>query len=268
VSADGATIALGYFGGEVTVLDVETGEEVQVAQSGQEPQVALSPNGEYLAVGGGLGGGNSTQVLDRSGRIVSVLAPEEGFNSGAPVFSPDGRLLATAGFHGADVGANYRVWIWDWEAGKVVTTIPAGADGQPVFDPTGTWIATPWNRRIEVWDVESGDPVVKLPYQPGDIYGLAFSPDASLIATGAADRTVRLFDVALGQQRLVLRGGDGRVAFSPDGSMLAATSVEGMVRVYALDLDDLLDIARRNVTRSLTDEECRQYLHLQACPSP
>jgi serine/threonine protein kinase/WD40 repeat protein len=268
VSADGATIAIGYFGGEVSVLDVETGEEVRVRQSGEEPQVALSPNGKYLAVGGGLGGVNSTQILDRSGRIVRVLAAEEGFNSGAPVFSPDGRLLATAGYHGADDEANFHVWIWDWAAGEVVTTIRAGADGQPVFDPTGTRIATPWDRRIEVWDVESGDPVVKLPYQPGDIYGLAFSPDGSLIATGAADRTVRLFDAASGQEQLVLRGGDGRVAFSPDGSMLASTSVKGIVRVYALDLDDLLEIARRNVTRSLTDEECRVYLHVETCPNP
>ena len=28
-----------------------------------------------------------------------------------------------------------------------------------------------------------------------------------------------------------------------------------------------LEIARHNVTRSLTDEECRQYLHVEACPS-
>ena len=56
------------------------------------------------------------------------------------------------------------------------------------------------------------------------------------------------------------------VAFSPDGSLLA--SVDGAtVRVWALDIDDLLEIARQNVTRSLTDEECRQYLHVESCPS-
>ena len=56
------------------------------------------------------------------------------------------------------------------------------------------------------------------------------------------------------------------VAFSPDGSLLA--SVDGTtVRVWALDIEELLAIARRNVTRSLTDEECRQYLHVDACPA-
>ena len=33
-----------------------------------------------------------------------------------------------------------------------------------------------------------------------------------------------------------------------------------------LDIDDLLEIARQNVTSSLTDEEYRQYLHVDRCP--
>jgi hypothetical protein len=36
--------------------------------------------------------------------------------------------------------------------------------------------------------------------------------------------------------------------------------------VWALDLDDLIEIARRNVTRQPTGEECRQYLHVEPCP--
>jgi hypothetical protein len=56
------------------------------------------------------------------------------------------------------------------------------------------------------------------------------------------------------------------VAFSPDRTKLASSSTCDGVRVWALDIDDLLEIARQNVTRSLTDEECRQYLHVDACP--
>ena len=56
------------------------------------------------------------------------------------------------------------------------------------------------------------------------------------------------------------------VVFSPDGSKLASAG-PGLVRVWALDLDDLIAIADTKVTRTLTDEECRQYLHVARCPA-
>jgi WD40 repeat protein len=55
------------------------------------------------------------------------------------------------------------------------------------------------------------------------------------------------------------------VAFSPDGSLLAPVGADGAVRVWALDLDDLVEIAQHEVKRPLSDEECRQYLHREQC---
>lgn len=55
-----------------------------------------------------------------------------------------------------------------------------------------------------------------------------------------------------------------QVSFSPDGAKLA-TGEAGTVRVWALDIDDLIAIAKRELTRSLIDEGCRQYLHLERC---
>jgi WD40 repeat protein len=95
---------------------------------------------------------------------------------------------------------------------------------------------------------------------------MAFSPDGSRLAVAFAD-TVRLFDMATGLPVLVLRGhacGVGGLAFSDDGSRLASSACDG-IRIWALDLDDLLEIARSNVTRSLTDAECRRYLHAETC---
>jgi hypothetical protein len=56
------------------------------------------------------------------------------------------------------------------------------------------------------------------------------------------------------------------VAFSPDGTKLASSSQCDGVRIWALDIEDLLEIARREAGRSLTDEECREHLHLETCP--
>jgi len=57
------------------------------------------------------------------------------------------------------------------------------------------------------------------------------------------------------------------VAFSPDGKRLAVASYDGTARVYALPLDDIVSIAKSRVTRTLTQDECRKYLHVEECPA-
>jgi hypothetical protein len=39
------------------------------------------------------------------------------------------------------------------------------------------------------------------------------------------------------------------------------------MRGWALDLDELVEIAESELTRTFTDQECRQYLHMPTCPS-
>lgn len=42
----------------------------------------------------------------------------------------------------------------------------------------------------------------------------------------------------------------------------AGLSPDARVRIWALDLDDLLAISEHEVSRELTDDECRQCLHV------
>jgi WD40 repeat protein len=73
----------------------------------------------------------------------------------------------------------------------------------------------------------------------------------------------------MGVEQLALNGHASQLtglAFSSDDARLATTSRDGTVRLDALRLEDLIKIARSRLTRSLTEQECQKYLHLDACP--
>ena len=192
----------------------------------------------------------SVSIYDRSGHKVISLP-----GGGAGRFGPHG-LIAT-------YGPNKPIVIWDWRSYKIIATLPRGVE-QMAFDPTGERIAT---EDGEIWDVASEKLSRRLRYAPPNAT-LAFSSDGTRLAVGSADE-VRVFDAGSGAEVQVLRyggvAGVDKVVFSPDGSMLASSADDGM-RVWALDIGDLLQIARQNVTRSLSDAECRRYLHVAACP--
>lgn len=216
-------------------------------------------------------------MVDRSGRRVAVWQAESGTAIGMLTFTSDGEQLVTTrvptGPADPDAG---DVVVWDWRAGDVVPLIDTPA-GIAVPSPTGHLIATAtrqetltgFGETVDVWDPATGRRVATLTGITGGVLGLAFKADGSRLATSSQDGTVRIWDPSAGELLVALDGHYAAafsVAFSPDGSRLASVGSEGVVRVWALDLDDLVEIAEDEVTRTLTDEECRQYLHLQRCP--
>lgn len=69
----------------------------------------------------------------------------------------------------------------------------------------------------------------------GWVICVAFAPDGKTLATGGVDRTVRLWDLASGKERVILRGHTDNVsavAFSPDSRLLATASWDGSVRLW------------------------------------
>ena len=66
---------------------------------------------------------------------------------------------------------------------------------------------------------------------------VAYSPDGRLLASGSADKTVRIWDLATGQEIRTLVGHTDwvtGVSFSPDGRRLASSSYDGTVKIWDL----------------------------------
>ena len=119
------------------------------------------------------------------------------------------------------------------------------------FSPDGAWMAIAGiNSPIELWRVETWRREREtVTSHPGDVFALAFSPDSQRFASGsslggadATDYSIKLWDVATGQEVLTFMGHQDdvhTVAFSPDGQWLASASRDATVRVWDLQTGQL-----------------------------
>ncbi len=79
------------------------------------------------------------------------------------------------------------------------------------------------------------------------VWSVSFRPDGSMLASGAWDGTVMLWDAQKGQLLQTLKGHTGwvrSVAFHPDGSTLASGSWDGTVRLWDVHKGQLLHTLR------------------------
>jgi len=115
-------------------------------------------------------------------------------------YSPDGKLLAVAGFH--------EVLLYDKENALVDRLIGLSERVQSLrFSPDGQWLAVAGGDpsrlgEVQVWDVAKRKLTVSAPASYDTLYGVSWSPDSKLIAFGCPDNTVRAIEAASGKQVL------------------------------------------------------------------
>jgi WD40 repeat protein len=165
--------------------------------------------------------------------------------------------------------------IRDAKTGEVLFTLSGHTGGLPdiAYSPDSTKLATgSGDGTAIIWDAATGSILFTLRGHFSGIQSVSFNSNGTMLVTGSEDNTAKVWDVATSEEILTLPGSGGGVrgvafSLSDDGASVAVASADGVVRLFLLRIDDLLALSQSRVTRSLTIEECRRYLHVEECPS-
>jgi RNA polymerase sigma factor (sigma-70 family) len=183
--------------------------------------LAYSPDGKKIAA---VGGGRAFTLWDAATGKELHQFPNRTASCGV-AFSPDGKLLATAGDESGR--------LWDVASGKELRQLKAaGTLNAIAFAPDGKTLATAGrDGAVRLWDSGTGEERRRIACGQGILFTAAFAPDGKRLASGGTDGTIRLWDAATGEEQRRLTGHKKAirsVVFSPAGKLLGSASDDSL----------------------------------------
>jgi WD40 repeat protein len=212
--------------GVVELWNIPSGDQIPLLEGSADAHydVAFSPDGQYLAVGGGDSTNAAVWVWDNLSSQITLAAPSGSTDTevvppSVVAFSSDGRYLAAANSRGA-----FKLW----EVGTF-NELPASSCGSPFgiwqvsFNATLTLAACAEEGTVSLVGVTNRDLYLQnILIQNNRITTLAFSPDSRQLAVGIWNSPAEIFDTQTGASLYTLNTARP-AAWNFDGTLLAAS---------------------------------------------
>ncbi|PZO41887.1 MAG: hypothetical protein DCF19_08440 [Pseudanabaena frigida] len=203
----------------------------------------FSPNGELIVSGSA---DRTIKLWNRDGIEILTISGHSG-DVRTVLFSPNGKWIISG-------GADKTIMIWSLDGTLLRSMKGHTADIRSMsISPSGTLLASGSGDNIlKLWqihqDADSGssnvrdneiavEEVFSIEAHSSAIRSVSFSPDGTIIASGSADKNIKLWDL-YGRELQIFKGHNEAVrsiSFSPDGKSLISASLDCTARQWQID---------------------------------
>ena len=235
--------------GNVKVWNIASGKELRTLAVSPASAVSVSENGSRIA---SPNNGFMMQLSFQAGQTQSLLVWDakdgrqvlEAKGHSGPIkhlaLSHDGQWVASAGGAFQKPG---EVKVRNTRTGheQLNVATPTSGSLRVALSHDGKRLAIAHtDRRVQVWDVNSGRELATFNGHSSQPNALAFSPDGVWVASGTGmipgiKGDLKLWNASTGQDKVALQGhADGitSLSFSPDGTRLASGSNDETIRIW------------------------------------
>lgn len=242
-SKDGKNILSGSNDKTLILWDVQSGKKLKIFKGHEQSVLScLFSMDESKLISASA---NSVRIWDvETGREINSESWDYSY---FPLdFSDDGKIFVSAS------EIDDKVILRSVDNGEKIKEFSNGHSGigsaELAFSPDGNKFASSSNRDVKIWDIETGNVICSLIGHTDRISSIAFSTDATKIATSSADKTIRLWDLSgneIGRIQTNYIYGGSKILFASNNDKLITAGVSKSVSI------DIWDIKTKMLEKTL-----------------